>query len=247
MAWLREFLPDPQIFLEMEPEEIAPNLLKYLDQNQHEETGFNLHNLIISDSIYREFEQFGRENRDDIAEHIALAWNYLHVEDLIVPRSGDLNWFKVTKRGVAVAENATAEQAFRSARTLPKTLFHPVIRDTVLSDFVRGRYDNAVANAFREVEILVRSQGRFSQSDHGKEMLTAAFRATSGNLTDQNAPIAEQEALLQLFLGAYRSYRNPTSHRHVPLEAEQAAEMIVLASHLYKIVESRPVTTTPTP
>ena len=39
--------------------------------------------------------------------------------------------------------------------------------------------------------------------------------------------------------GALGSYQNPHSHMKVQLGAEEACEMIIIASHLLKIVDSR--------
>jgi Protein of unknown function (Hypoth_ymh) len=50
---------------------------------------------------------------------------------------------------------------------------------------------------------------------------------------------AEADDLSHLFAGAIGSYKNPSSHRHLAISAGEAAEMIVLASHLLKIVEDR--------
>lgn len=47
-----------------------------------------------------------------------------------------------------------------------------------------------------------------------------------------------REALSHLFAGAIGSYKNPSSHRRVDLDAEQATEMTMLASHLLKIVDA---------
>ena len=61
-------------------------------------------------------------------------------------------------------------------------------------------------------------------------------RAT-GPLTDPSAQGSEQEAMRNLFTGAFGVYRNPTGHRHVPTEPEETAEIIMLASQLLRIVD----------
>ena len=61
------------------------------------------------------------------------------------------------------------------------------------------------------------------------------FHKDKGVLTDMNAEEGERQALSDLFAGAIGSYKNPHSHRHVEISAEEAAEMIILASHLLKI------------
>jgi hypothetical protein len=58
-------------------------------------------------------------------------------------------------------------------------------------------------------------------------------------LADKSAPRAEQEALMHLMAGAVGSYKNPHSHRNVVIEAAEAVEMIMLASHLLGIVDKR--------
>lgn len=61
-----------------------------------------------------------------------------------------------------------------------------------------------------------------------------------GKLTDAHAESGEQEARMHFFAGAIGSYKNPHSHRDVNLnDPIEALEIILLANHLLRIVDSR--------
>jgi len=69
----------------------------------------------------------------------------------------------------------------------------------------------------KEVEIAVRDAAGLQPADIGVQLVRKAFDKKTGPLTDPNAEEAEREALAHLFAGAIGSYKNPHSHRHVPL------------------------------
>ena len=116
-----------------------------------------------------------------------------------------------------------------------------MIAANVYPAFQRGDYDVAVFLAFREVEIAVRQAGNYSAEIVGDALMRAAFAPaenskTAGPLTDTNLPVGEQRNMAHLFAGAFGLYRNSTGHRFVPTKPEEAAEVIMFASQLLRIV-----------
>ena len=106
--------------------------------------------------------------------------------------------------------------------------------------FLRGDYGLAVFNAFKQVEVAVREAGGFSWKDLGVDLMNEAFKPKVGTLTDKSLPEPEQLGLRSIFSGAIAYYKNPGSHRNIPADPVEVAEILFFASLLLRIVDRVP-------
>jgi uncharacterized protein (TIGR02391 family) len=167
------------------------------------------------------------------------AWAWLQHECFLVPKPGaDSDFVIISRRGRRLRTREDIA-GFRRASLLPREALHSTIAQKVWPSFLRGDYDAAAFLALKEVEVYVREAANLGPEHYGVPLVRKAFDPTAGPLADMSALPAEREALASLFAGAIGSYKNPHSHRRVSIDAIEAVEIIVLASHLLKIVESR--------
>jgi uncharacterized protein (TIGR02391 family) len=229
-------VPDAEALMAFEPEELAGVVLQYLNSLPSSERGqLNRYNFSLRHTV----TDYPSQYQERISRALMEAWVWLEREGFLAPEPGSTgDWVFITRRGQKIT-TPDALRAYQRSNILPRDFLHPLISQKVWATFLRGDYDTAVFQAFKEVEVRIRDVGGFADTDIGTALVRLAFDKDKGPLTDMTAPIPEREALSHLFAGAIGSYKNPHSHRKVPIDAHEAVEMVVLASHLLGIVDKR--------
>jgi hypothetical protein len=239
MATLLEIFPDARQLLALEPEELAGVLIEFVP-GVSQSAGFMIDNL-TAQLFPPQGGGYGSGIFHEVILAFAEALSWLETQGIIVRNpTQPAPWYMVTRRGRSLKTRADLE-AFRKGRTLPLDLLQEAFANKVHHLFLRGDHDTAVFQAFKEIEVAVRKAGNYPNDLLGVNLMRAAFHPDNGPLSDMTLVKAERESEMHLFSGACGHAKNPPSHRDVNLGRQEAARLIVFASHLLAIVEERAV------
>lgn len=226
-------LPSPGVLLELEPEEIGVLILSTLSADKAE-SAYNYCNG-TDDGFRRYADGFSRE---EIQKALMEGWTWLINEGLVAREPGNPHeWYFVTRRGLKLKESGNLKD-YLETKTIAKDL-DPVLEADVKPLFLRGNLDAAIFQAYREVEIRMRSAASLGNDIYGQPLVTKCFHPDTGILIDRHQELAEREALHLLLRGAIGLFKNPQSHRNVESSVREASVLINFADYLIKLVEGR--------
>jgi uncharacterized protein (TIGR02391 family) len=235
MAGLMDFLPDADSLIALGPEDLGMVLLALAQMERGPRVALSNLEMPLWNANSPAYPQY---KRMPVGRCIAEAWQWLQNEGLLMPDLDQPNgWFCLTRKGAALKDAADVN-AYKHGNILPVGLLHPRLAEKVRPMFMRGDYDVAVFQSFKEVEVMVRNAAALSDDLVGVKLMREVFKPDRGPLTDRESVGGEQVAVMELFAGAMGHCKNPPSHREVEMTRVSAAQLIALASYLLMQVEA---------
>ncbi len=239
MNYLQTLAPSIDDAINLEVHELGWLLLKQMQKRGTPVSAGNLFGeLVGSYDPPLHSRQPQPRNRNEFEHAVAEAISWL-ISNGLLATLYDGNYLKliVTRRGASLDTDEMFRLFLKELCIRPEAL-HSIVRKEAWPLYVRGKFDSAVFEAFKWVEITVRYAGSFKATDLGPALMRLAFNENTGPLADMSLPVAERLSIASLFAGAIGAFKNPGSHRVVGIDSPtRAAELLMLASHLLRIVD----------
>ncbi len=234
--------PSPDQLLAARASEVERILLRHIIEYCRD----GMHPMITRDSVSTALFDangypYSARARADVQQVIGRAWKALDDSGFIEEPDPDngKNGYRIPS---ATGKGVSASTDYVGARMRSKftrEMFHSGLPDAAWNAFTVGDYDTAVFEAFKSVEVAVRTKGGFTTTDFGAPLMKRAFDPNTGPLRDRAAPPARQKARCDLFTGAFGEIRNPKGHNDSTIaDALVAAEELMAAGVLRRIVDS---------
>ena len=211
MPQLRALIPDLAAIVGMHAADLAGYVLEVLVSAGPMERGiWNRRNFCMQ--VSGEYAAPGQGQDMAVGIACSTAWSWLESNGFICRHpEQDNGWYLLTPRGGAVRDHHAVRQ-FISNEQLPEAFLHPELLVNVRPLFLQSRFETAVFEAFKSLEVAIRTAARLGHDMIGVQLASRAFNPEDGVLTDKAAEKGERVALMNLMTGALGSYKNPSSH-----------------------------------
>ena len=239
---MKSDFPPAETLIELEPEEVGPYLIVYLNKRFIENNRNKFHRYNETSPENSDVRNYAGELRDRVSEVLGEAWMWLVTEGFLSPSYEDNSndWVRISRRGQKIKETDDYK-SFQHINLLPKKVLDPVLSAKVWSPFIRGDFETAIFVSFKEVEVRLRKVTGLSVTDLGTKLARKAFDPKDGKLTNYvTEDLGERQAFSDLFAGALGAFKNPTSHRDIDFtNPSSVVGLILFANTLLAIIDER--------
>jgi hypothetical protein len=144
MFELTQAIPDVEVFLKLEPEELGARLLFLLRKRKFQNDIFHPGNLETeiwpSPTLPRQQTPWPRGREPEVILALSEAWAWLEAQGLVVPSggsNGQHGWRRLSRRAKRF-ESETEFAQYRVSRMFPREALHGKIEEKVWMAFMRG-------------------------------------------------------------------------------------------------------------
>jgi uncharacterized protein (TIGR02391 family) len=115
---------------------------------------------------------------------------------------------------------------------------HPDIRSKCWGLYINGKYDEAILNATKALEVAVRTKAKLPENCVGIDVINTAF-SLKKPLLRYSTIEAEQEGMMSLLRGMIQVFKNPHSHRFVGVQSKtECLSVMLMCSNLLYVIDN---------
>ena len=242
MSKLYDDVPDPDDVLALSPRELAGKLIPILrkcDEPINVPHAIALIPAAMPPPL--DVDGYPEDRCNEIRDALWNAFEWLANHGFIerTDQYAKLGWIVKLSNEAKKIKSEADFQTLMLWRSINEDMLHPKIAKKAVDLLARGEHADAISFAMRSVEIAVRDACEFGDETFGVNLMQEAF-GEEGSLRNHKANKGEENGLRSLFMGAIGAYKNPHSHKDVPVEdVVEALTIVMFASHLLRTVDSR--------